>query len=554
MRPFLRDGRAAGCEPLGPDGVSSLRLGDILVVERGRRFLAHRLVDIAVDDSGRALLTVRGDRAGLGPETVGEAHIVGKVTGFLWRNGAYLSLDRGASARLHRSFARLSLRLHRLERSGGRAGAALRRAGLALAAPFIRAAIEAVAGFEELGHSASFRARRAEAWVFLRRWAARDIAAVAEPSIQALQAVFDHDLAGWTAPGSLPASARRPLEDQKRRQVGAAIGALAEFERIAGRCASAGLPVLPLKAVSLAYGIYRSDPSVRAFGDIDLLIPPSSAKAFIDCLAGWGYRPKNPGGIRPRSLSIKRKLELLPPPGASGWELDVKLAPVTKRLFARAAGLTSAEVFPRAAAPPGAPPFVRLLDPADEWLYLAQHFILHHRFGGLRWLIDLDRLARALSPEEASTLIRRAGESGLSGIAATALRAVDEIVAPLPSAWDPLRRFRTSLVARAWSTLALRPRAVLERRFRPRRGSRLNKIEEIHWEIPFMDRRVDRFKAFWRRAFPTPAEMDAYWGRRLGPAFLLLWPGHVLVWTGTWVIFLADLAIRGFSGLWTERI
>lgn len=554
MRPFLREGRAVGCLPPGPGGVSSLRLGDILVVERGRRFLAHRLVDVASDGPGRARLTVRGDRAGLGPETVGEAQVVGRIAGFLWPNGAFLSLDRGGAARLHRLFARLALLLHCLERDGGRFGAGLRRVGLALAGPFTRAAIEAVAGFEAHAHSATFRAHRAGAWAFLRRWAAQEIDASAVPSIQALQAVFDHDLAGWISPVSVPASIRRPLEDQKRRQIGVSIQALTDFERIAERCAAARLTVLPLKAISLAYGIYKSDPSVRAAGDIDLLIPPSSAEAFVDCLAGLGYKPKDPGGLRPRILSIKKKFELLPPAGSSGWGLDVKLAPVTKRLFARGAGLSAADVFSRAASPPGAPPFVRLLDPVDEWLYLAQHFILHHRFGGLRWLIDLDRLARALSPDQAAALIRRARESGLSGIAATAVRAVEEILAPLPSFWEPLRRFRTSLVAGAWSRLALRPRAMLERRFRPRRGSWLKKIEEIHWEVPFMDRRADRLKAFWRRAFPTPAEMDAYWGCRLGPAYLLLWPGHVLVWTGTWMIFLADLAVRGLSSRRTEQL
>ncbi len=552
MRPFLRGGRAIGCRPLAFGAGLNVRPGDILMVEKGRRPVAHRLVEIARTGSGETILTTQGDRS-RSVEAVTPFEVVGKVTHVLWRNGAVVSLEAGFAGRIQRVFGRMSVRHFRLDkRAGGGLGPRARSLFRALLNPVFQGLVEAAARFDRMRRPSAYRAVRAEAWSFLRRWAAEGGGIGTRPSVYALQAVFDHDLAGWID-RTVHEPEWRPLEDQKRRQIAAAIGGLSEYERIAAACQARGIPVIPLKAVSLAYGIYRPDPSVRAFGDIDLLILPETTAAFVACLAELGYRPGRNVFLKPGILAIKKKFELLAPPGSSGMGLDIKLSLVTRRVYGAEADLPTAFAFARASVPSGERPFVRLLDPADEWLYLAQHFVLHHRFGGLKWLIDLDRLARGMRPGDREALVRRAAESGLVRIAATAVRAVEKILGPLPEGWSPLRRAGLGPIAGGWTRLALQPRAMLERRFRPRHGRWLNKIEEIHWEVPFIDGRAARIRAFLRRAFPSPNEMDAYWGTRLGPAYILLWPGHVVVWTVSGLVFLADLGIRSLLAQWTGR-
>lgn len=556
MRPFLKGGRALGCEPIDTGARPLVRPGDILAIGKGRKPVAHRLVEVVSTDTGQTIFMTQGDRS-RSIEAVPSDRAVGKVIQLLWRNGAVISLERGLVGRVQRAYGRLIVRHYRSDkRAGGGPGRSFRSCLRALANPACLALLEAAARMELWRRPASVRAERTRAWRFLRRWAAEGGGGGGgeRPSVHALQAIFDHDLAGWIERAGARGPDERPLEDQKRRQIGTAIAALDEFERIAAACWARDLPVIPLKGVSLAYRLYRRDPSVRAFGDIDLLIPPDRAAAFISCLAERGYRPERDIFLEPEILAIKRKFELLPPPGSSGLGLDVKLSLVTKRVFGTGADLSTASVFARAMVPPGEKPFIRLLDPADEWLYLAQHFVLHHRFGGLKWLVDLDRLARDMRPEAREALIRRAAGTGLAPVAAAAVQAVETVLGPLPEGWEPLRRTRLGLIASGWTRLALRPRAVLERRFRPRHGRWLSKIEEIHWEAPFIDGGRRRVRAFLRRAFPSPRAMDAYWELRLGPAFLPLWPLHAAVWILSGLVFLADLGVRSIAGRWTGRI
>ena len=66
------------------------------------------------------------------------------------------------------------------------------------------------------------------------------------------------------------------------------------------RLADHGIRAVVLKGVALANSIYR-DPSIRSFGDVDVLIEPGRFAATIDVLVSRGGLPRaarGPSGLR----------------------------------------------------------------------------------------------------------------------------------------------------------------------------------------------------------------------------------------------------------------
>jgi signal peptidase I len=96
MYPFLRDGDVVEVAPVQ---IGEVELGDVVFFRSGDRLLAHRVVEIAVDDRGTHL-RARGDSFRQEDPPINEADLVGLVTVVhrLGRNGEHtIRLDRGSS-------------------------------------------------------------------------------------------------------------------------------------------------------------------------------------------------------------------------------------------------------------------------------------------------------------------------------------------------------------------------------------------------------------------------------------------------------------------------
>lgn len=553
MRPFLCGGRAVWYKPLTKSELSGLLPGDILVLENGPRRFIHRLVEKPRNGSREGVIVTKGDPL-LAPERVPARAAVGKVTGAVWRNEVPISLEKGLMARLHKVYSRWIVRLYVLEKKGGPAGPVFGRRDfrfrgylyqyayfLALH-PLFSAAIRIATTAERLRRKAALREERASVWSFLRIWAKGEIGDGDRPTVGQIQAVLNQELAGLTDWRAENRPGWRPLVEQKKRQCLSAVRALQQFETIALRCLEKGISVIPLKAASLYHSIYREDPSVRDTGDVDLLILPEAEEDFRRCAAELGFRPLKSSRLMPEILKIAKKFEMISE-NSSSFDLDVKLGPVTKRLIGRFVNLTAESVFARASAPSGET-FPLLLHPVDEWLYLAQHYVLHHRLSGMKWLVDLDRLASSLSAENREELRRRADEAGLKKTAAASVFAMERILGSAPPEWRSFLSLKLGPFARAWLNLALEPKNLLNHRFSPRHNNLLDKIESIHWELLFIDRRADQRRAFLGNLFPSRRTMDAYWSRRLGWRYFVIYPFHVFLWLLTGLVFVLDLLAR----------
>ncbi len=62
-----------------------------------------------------------------------------------------------------------------------------------------------------------------------------------------------------------------------------------ELARVLSLLGDAGIPVIPLKGVSLAQSLY-GDHAARVCGDIDILVPPGDVIPAIDLILASGYR------------------------------------------------------------------------------------------------------------------------------------------------------------------------------------------------------------------------------------------------------------------------
>jgi hypothetical protein len=559
MRPFLYGGRAVWYTPLRSGDLSQVHPGDILVVDSERKYFIHRLVEILGEESGEVILTTKGDPL-LSAERFPSTSVIGKVTKAMWRDGVIVSFEEGFLNRVHRIYSRIIIWLYALEKRSmtpeAKPGSQRYRfrgwvyqAGFRFFLfPFFYGVIGLATLSQRVRQRADIRERSASVWSFLCQWAKRGYREDMTPSIYQLQSVLDHDLAGLV---DLRAESRpvwQPLVEQKKRQIISAIRALDLFEAIAEKCQNLRIPVIPLKAVSLYHSIYRHDPSERNTGDIDLLVPLESAESFRQCVSELGFRPKKGILLGPEILKIKRKMELFPD-GSYSLSLDVKLSPVTKRLLGRFVSLTTESLFQRASVLHEEKSFIRLLNPVDEWLYLAQHYVLHHRLCGMKWLADLYRYTWSLSPEHGADLFRRAECTGLKKIAAVTVYALAKIMGPLPEGWTSFLQVKLGAFARSWTDLTLEPKRILNQHFDKRHGHLLNKIEEIHWEILFIDRKSGQWRAFFRNLFPSRQMMDAYFGRPLGWTYFLRFPIHIAVWLSTWLIFFLDYALRRISSI-----
>ncbi len=161
-----------------------------------------------------------------------------------------------------------------------------------------------------------------------------------------------------------------------------------ELVRVLELLGAAKVPTIPLKGVALATSLY-GDPALRVSSDLDILVPAAAAAQALDALAQTGYVAEVTDSFFLRVL-LRHDIELalLRRTDALDYPLDVHWSIGWPGPWERA-GMTALWAAAHRATFQGAPAWT--LPPEWELLVLAVH-AARHRWGRLKWLVDLDTL------------------------------------------------------------------------------------------------------------------------------------------------------------------
>jgi hypothetical protein len=198
----------------------------------------------------------------------------------------------------------------------------------------------------------------------------------------------------WLGVPSVPEEVRGALRAQCRVNAFRNTLMAEELAGVLRLLHDADIPAIPLKGVALARTLY-GDPALRVSCDLDVLVPPDRMARAFDLLLGNGYRSESANRfidrltLRGRSSEYAIGLKKAGPEGDYLLELHRRLmweAPCEKQaiedLWAEARPCTCF----------GAPAYA--LSPEWELLYLAAH-AAHHRWQGLKWLVDIHEACAA---------------------------------------------------------------------------------------------------------------------------------------------------------------
>jgi len=367
----------------------------------------------------------------------------------------------------------------------------------------------------------------AEDWQFLRNWMIGVRPEEAPPRGQ-FDLLFRHHVGGLAAEKELQAESWKPLKSQKHKQLLFAMGAQGVFHKLALRCQAEGFKIIPLKGVSLAKTVFSADPSCRQLSDIDLLLLPENLMKFHAIALEMGYVQKKKHMLEPEYQKVKRKAEYKHhAPHMPG--LDVHSAFVVKKTLARHAGLDLESVFARTRDITTKEGTCAVLDPVDEWLFLAYHYGLHHQFSGLKWLVDIHRLTLAMTDEQWRQLLERARTSGLEKVMLATLQNLEVTFDNLPVFCQRRPQRRLGFVTRLWLNDALSIKRQMYRELGHGRNGTIDKVGEYLWEFLFIDQPAQQRRAFLTMLFPSRAMTTAILGLKNRALYLLLFPLYPLL-------------------------
>jgi hypothetical protein len=242
------------------------------------------------------------------------------------------------------------------------------------------------------------------------------------------------------------------------------------------------IPVVPLKGPALAEMLY-TDPSLRPFTDLDVLVRRDDLPATLQILAARGYRPGPDDRPFAYSLAESGAVCLTPASESGEFPLDVHWQLLDPPGLARAPAIDATEVWNRMITIDGLGRRVLAPCPEDLLIYLAAHLALHHPLSGLRWQLDLALLIRSHgSALDWDAVLERARRWRLAGALSFALTGVrDHFGMDIP---PPIRD--------ALRPRGLRPFVVEE--VRRRRDGHPGRFDHV---IPLLvaDRRADLARA-----------------------------------------------------------
>lgn len=185
------------------------------------------------------------------------------------------------------------------------------------------------------------------------------------------------------------------------------------------------IAALPLKGPALAETVYP-DPSLRAFADLDVLVPPEDRRRADAALQALGYQRL--ADAHSWEFDIEYDGATLYA-GRDGVHVDLHWALVTEPRYVWS-GEAERAVWQRAVALMLAGRRTLGLAREDLVLYLATHLAVHHALAGLRHHWDV-ALVLGSGPLDWDTLLTRAGEWRVRRPLYFVLRGVEEAFGPL---------------------------------------------------------------------------------------------------------------------------
>ena len=176
----------------------------------------------------------------------------------------------------------------------------------------------------------------------------------------------------------VPDAERPGLRERMRTRTAKALHALHIRDQAVGLLQTAGVPVLVLKGAAFADWLYPR-PELRAFEDVDLLVPRSSWRKALAALVRGGASAGRRSGSGPYVRSVQV-------PGGLVVDLHGRFADAPGR-----AGLDGEPVFDRALPAVHGGPQVPTLSLADHLLHVAEH-AARSKWVRLGWLTDVHLL------------------------------------------------------------------------------------------------------------------------------------------------------------------
>lgn len=558
MRPFIKGGSIVRCRPFGACSSDSPSLGDILLFEINNRLIVHRLMETGTLKSGKDYLVMRGDAQSTS-EWISIDQVCGVAEHVLQPDLMAINLKHGFLGGMNKLFGKLLVTIHQLERPRWsdhghelvksysdrkqyQLNSLLHRISFNLLHPPVALLLWLSTKMNrELPRARKNQLQKEKD--LLATLVRGDFDASARAKPWQIQLILDHQMAGSVNADIEPHESWTPVFQQRKHQMLKSIQVQLQAKRLFERCNNHNVNFLPLKALSLLADLYADDPSRRAFGDIDLYVSQQDMWVFHEQVMKLGYSLKNQSALDLDRLNSKQKVEYYPPEYGS-LPLDVHTAFITKKLIRPSLGFTDIKLLDhrRVVTFEGEP--LMLLEGTYEWLYLAQHWVLHHRMSGIKWLQELMLLFERMTGENREILFQTAEKMNFRSIVAAVLQAMKaycNIETPIP---ESIRI--SSAFGRLWTNQALRPAIFLKQRLVTQRNNIFNRALSVLWEVLFIDHQHDRRAALMSMILPTETMLRVFYGFDSKTLAILLYPLHAVTATIVCVVFLCDSALRYF--------
>ena len=206
-----------------------------------------------------------------------------------------------------------------------------------------------------------------------------------------------------------------------------------ELARLLGLLGEAGIPVIPLKGVTLAQSLY-GDPASRVCADIDILVPPNTVPEALGLILASGYRDdfREPF-FCDLVMRYGRHYDVVREDRAFSYllELHWKFVHNSSKNDEAITDLW-AEVRPKAFFGVGA----YTLTPEWEFLYLAMH-ATDHQWQMLKWLVDVHEISSFASVDW-QMVMKKAEHLELDLVVRQTLTACSLLLGtPMPEGYSP---------------------------------------------------------------------------------------------------------------------
>jgi hypothetical protein len=279
-----------------------------------------------------------------------------------------------------------------------------------------------------------------------------------------------------------------------------------QLDEVLQALCEADLRVAVLKGGALAELLYDSV-ALRTMGDIDLLLPKSQMPQATALLRDLGYRRHDPEPEAGFGLEYENEIAWVHPDRELVLELHWHLIDAAFYLQRVPEAALWAEMVPLEIGDHA----VETFNAEATLVYLAGHWVLHHRLHGLRWLLDLDQLVR---------------RGGLNWDRVGQVAADWYLVRPLQKALAACRRVADTPIPEAtWATLqALTPTAAERRVYAYLTAPQRDVISRFYRELVMIEGWRRRWRYLIHNIFPTRTYMlDRY----DIPPGRPIWPYHL---------------------------